>query len=128
MVQFKGVTVTIEVNGRPLPEYEDETSPDSNLGSVFSRFIVSSAGKAFNLRVQSKPSAFTYCNGFIGTYEVDGVTIDTFSLELGRFHDVVKTGPQGYVNGVWSLQQLHFADLKTGKIGTDHRWYCCHYY
>ena len=118
MVQFKGVTVTIQVEGRPLTEYLDEES-NGTTPSIITRYIQSCAGQAFDLKIKGKSAAFNYCTGIVCVYSVDGIIIKRFSLEYGQNHDAKIQGPDGYVNGVWSTQQMHFADLKTSRFALN---------
>ena len=116
MVRRNGISVTVRVNARPLFEYTDEdtTSGDEPPTSV-NRYITSTAGEQFTLSVFCRQKAFKDCSALVCDYSVDGTRVHSFYEKPGKQQHTIITGPEGYVNGVWSVQQLRFVDLEISE-------------
>ena len=111
MVLFNGVTVTVQVHGRPLEEYVDEDTGEADIKTV-NRYIASKAGEPFVLKVDCSKTLFNEFSGFLCVYRVDGIQISRFYLLYGT--DSI-AGPEECVDGVWCIRQLHFTDLQISE-------------
>lgn len=97
MAILKGLTVSIEVNGKSLHEYRDHDVQEVLLDSI-SKYIESASGAAFAIRV-SVPQDFSFTSDALGVFlYLDGSYIESGIFEKGS-HDYRFKGTFGVGEG-----------------------------
>jgi hypothetical protein len=119
MAILKPFECTVEVDGVPLEEYEDEDTEQANTTTLLTKYVEAISGANFSLKFTVQPG-WTMKADYIAWYVyldgtlVTGGVVPSESYDGDRSYTTQKSGALSGAGDNWTIRKYKFADITTG--------------